>query len=466
MKTITIKKIQDILKCYDEEKGVFRSIFWDSDEISRIKSFIRIIYDLDQTNNVTTSTERALSSQELIDFYRLLIDIKLRENTRSSEAIMKLLDLFYPKCCDNHYKVYLFDGIFRTLDRFGFFSNPNHFINLLELIANNNFLDIFNFYFKCDFMLLVHDIPCNNAIDALYYYSSIAKDISLHRYYYEIVRAIWMLKQLNMLTIHNIDILKNICKPREKEIPYLSKIIDICSRTHESLLFVKWHYEKYMEVEKKIGLGIDCQLENLSLRLGKYSRSKWLVRLFEAYRLLIQSQFDPDIELSRFVDCFVSSRIQICEYFRANFFCDLRINIVTKYSNTLETLSNKHLLSPDLALVILNHSEPDLLLRLLIQLNKKGFSESELYCLRNFDCLDNEDRDLVPLFYMALERQEIIKNSRILFQAWSSDQDNLFEILPYEILIRIVQLTATNLDDKEASKLAAENFNTPVSLHG
>ena len=72
------------------------------------------------------------------------------------------------------------------------------------------------------------------------------------------------------------------------------------------------------------------------------------------------------------------------------------------------------------------------------------------------------DKSCYAKMFHKTKKQEVIKNSRILAQAYRSDESNLFTTLPQEILIRIAQLTATDINEEEAKHLAIRNFNKPL----
>ena len=503
---ITIEDIQKIL-------GLHRFIFRDSDELVKIKKFVQSIQDANVRDGTRTSQKRNLDCQELIDFYRLLINIKMHEKSDFSATIISLLELFYPKedkprtktreySSDTH-----FEDVFRTLDKFKFFYDPNHFLYLCDFIANNNKgwrAYYFTFYAPIggtNDPIDLLDGCSNNEVDGC----SNNEGVELSRYYYAIVRALWMLKQLNMLTSKNVDILKKICLPMASQINALSTLIDFCAVTHENLLFTKWHYEKFIKAEEKKGR--DYKLESQSLdRIQNYIR-RWLVGLFDAYRLLIiESQTKSGEALSRFIDFFESSQEwdDMNKYFYSDSERDMG-NMVDRYSKTLRMLHDHQLLTPSAALIILRHSDPQSLLdnkEYLIEV-ARTLPECESYAIIQRVLFDKEmflrmvkdDSDLKELadrfqkedllqsknheeLIVIFERKEaIIKNKKplsqvgvaasVLGQAFrevvnGSNPNGFFKniLIPRELLIEIVQ-HAANDHSKEAQEKAHKSINKP-----
>lgn len=505
---ITIEDIQNILEAYNKKKTIFRSIFKsifeDSDELFKIKKFVESIQDADVRNGIRANPKRQLTSQELIDFYRLLINIKIHEKSASSETIISLLELFYPKEATPRTKTreYLsdsyFENVFRTLDKFKFFYEPNHFVYLCDYIANNNKgwrTYYFTFYAP---LTGIHD-----PIDLLDYYSN-SERVELGHYYYAIARALWMLKQLNMLTPKNVDILKNICLPKTPQISALSTLIDICASTHENLLFTKWHYEKFVKLEEKSGKGIEYIHASQSLEFIKDYIQKWLVRLFSAYRLLIESQTKSGEGLSKFIDFFDSSLKW--ENINNYFYSDSQRDMVNSYSETLKTLHDHQLLTPSAVLIILSHSDPQSLLdnkEYLMEVARK-LPECESYAILRRVLLsdkemflrmiknDNDLKELAAQFpkedllqsknreqlIVLFERKEaIIKNKKplsqvgvaasVLGQAYrevvsGSNPNGFFRniSMPRELLIEIAK-HAANDHSREAQEKAEKNIDKP-----
>lgn len=459
---ITLDDILKILQLYDKEKSIVEELFGNSKAIVRIASFVKLlIQNPALTNDDAQSQKRKLTCRELINLYRLLIDIggelidkRVEENTATLKTIIRLLELFYPKM-EEYPRTKLrqktvdetFERVFRTLDKYKIFDNdPEQFLNLCAYMRDN--YEDWRVFF---FVLGNNDDP----IHWLEYYSSTDsqqrnlafKECNRGQYYHQIVQALWMLKQLNIMTKQNVNIIKRICLPKIKYFSNLPALIDICAITHENLLLHKWDYEEFKrEKDEKL-------TDSSSEYRGKHVQ-RWLVELFATYELLDKAiQTSSEKDLSKFINSFDN----LSNY---GFYSNSQKKTLQTYCATIRTLHDHKLLTPELVLVILGYSEPQLLLKIILHLNKKPNSD-ELYCLKNLRIPKNQNEDVVVLFNKNLEKHEIIKNARVLAQGHRSRM-SVFASLPRDVLVEIAKFTATTLSESEAKRLASQHFDKPM----
>jgi hypothetical protein len=451
MKKITFEALQNILRLYDKEKSISEWLFGNSKVIVVIENFVRST-QIVAKEKTPTNLKRELTNRELVDFFRLLVNIEVQEDTAAYKAVLRLLELFYPKTEKTRTKLRQYttdrhlEGVFKSLDKFKFFNDdPNQFITLCDFFHENHQKNWFFFYFVFSDFGRIGALEGNSQEGLRPAY---AKPYSDEEYYYQIVQALWMLKQLNMTTSSILTIIKQICKPKIEQNNCLSDLIDICVITHDNLLGQKFSYEEQLEEW-------NSKQHYSSYEFRERTTQRWVFKLFNSYKLLSKAIKTTSKNNESHLPIFVNSFIELSKY---SFYSTPEREKVEEYCTTVKKLNDCNFLTPSLVLVILGHPDPLFLLKLILQLNRKPTSDNELNCLKNFRAQPNVGEDLIADFNSKLEKQNVVKTSRLLGHAFR-DRSNRIASIPRDVLLEIAKSGASTLNEADKTKLATKYFN-------